>query len=69
MEGSTAISELMTSNPAVLAPDEPLAGAAKRMREGHFSALPVVDGGRLVGILTLTDILNDCIVSLRSPDQ
>lgn len=69
MESSTAISELMTADPIVLEPTEALAGAATRMREGRISALPVVKDGRLVGILTLTDILNHCIVNLRTPGE
>jgi len=38
-------------------PDAPLAQAAAIMVEGRFSSLPVVDGNRLVGIVTERDAL------------
>ncbi|MDJ0782282.1 MAG: pyridoxal-phosphate dependent enzyme [Desulfosarcinaceae bacterium] len=40
-----------------VSPREPLATAHNRMRDGGFSQLPVVDEGRLVGMLTEKDLL------------
>jgi acetoin utilization protein AcuB len=46
------------SNPAVVAtPDEELTHAVMRMREHHIGSLPVVEGRKLLGILTETDLL------------
>jgi cystathionine beta-synthase len=40
-----------------IGPDEPLANAYKRMKLYDVSQLPVVEGGRLVGILDESDVL------------
>ncbi len=52
-----AVREAMTRDPRTVRPDTPLLEAARLMIEHRFSSLPVVDGARLVGILTETDIL------------
>jgi CBS domain-containing protein len=45
------------STPAVtVSPDEPLADAVRLMAERKIGSVPVVDQGRLIGILTDTDI-------------
>lgn len=41
----------------VAAPDEPLAGAAARMRSRRAGALVVLEAGRLAGIITERDLL------------
>jgi acetoin utilization protein AcuB len=47
----------MTANPVTIGPTDSLALAARRMEQGRFRRLPVVDGaGRLMGILTDGDI-------------
>src|SRR5262245_18872948 len=47
------VGELMTYAPAVIAPVELLASAARKLVEGHIGCLPVVArSGKLVGILT-----------------
>lgn len=66
---STAISGLMANEPLTLDPEEPLSRAASCMLEGKISSLPVVDDGRLVGIVTLDDLLDHCISNLRLPDK
>jgi CBS domain-containing protein len=50
--------DLMTPDPVTIAPDAP-AGDAGRViaRTGH-NRLPVVDGGRLVGVVTRVDVLD-----------
>jgi acetoin utilization protein AcuB len=50
------VRERMTGAPQVLAPEATLAEAARRMQEGDFRHLPVVDGGRLMGILSERDL-------------
>lgn len=46
----------MVSDPVTVAPDQPLGDAVRLMREHGISGLPVVDGVRLVGIVTHRDI-------------
>jgi acetoin utilization protein AcuB len=52
------VGKRMTRNPRTVAPDDTLSAAAAIMREHRFNHLPVVEGGRLVGILTDTDLRN-----------
>ncbi len=49
----------------VLAPHETAIEAMKRMRQGGASRFMVVQGGRLVGVLTLRDILDALAVRLQ----
>lgn len=46
----------MKADPAVVAPGAPLADAARLMAEKSQRFIPVVDGGMLVGILSMTDL-------------
>ena len=48
--------EAMTSGLAPLAPGIPFDEAVQRLRASRLPALPVVDGGRLVGLVTLDNI-------------
>ena len=56
----------MTPNPMTVKPDDPATKAAKLMRAYKFGALPVVDEGRLVGIVTDSDVLDSYITMLES---
>ena len=49
----TAVSEIMTTAPVTVAPAMRAEDASKLMSEKQVRRLPVVDGGRLVGILTI----------------
>ena len=51
------VERLMRAGPPVVDPDERLATAAARMREAWIGALPVVQSGQLVGLLTERDFL------------
>jgi len=48
----------MTPDPIVVFPDTPAYQAAAMLSSYKFGALPVVDNGTLVGIITVTDFLN-----------
>lgn len=48
----------MTPDPMVVSPDAPAYQAAALLSSYKFGALPVVDNGTLVGIITVTDFLN-----------
>ena len=43
-------------DPAAAAPGEPLEGVLQRMREHGRTALPVLEGGRVIGLVTLENI-------------
>jgi CBS domain-containing protein len=49
--------EIMTSAVRTAASDTPLREVAVLMREGDMGAVPIVDGGKLVGIVTDRDIV------------
>ena len=47
----------MTLNPITVTPDTPATRAAEMLIVYKFGALPVVEGDKLVGIITITDFL------------
>ena len=49
--------EIMTKSVKTAAPDMTVREAAALMRDGDMGAVPVVDGGKLVGIVTDRDIV------------
>jgi CBS domain-containing protein len=55
--GMLVIKDIMATDPVTTTPDTPLADAARVMLERKIGCLPVVEDGRLVGILTESDFL------------
>ncbi len=54
---TTKVSEVMTRDPKTVAPSESLENCMLLMREHGFRHLPVCDGKRLVGLVSLRDLL------------
>lgn len=54
---STSMAAIMTPAPIIVEPDMHASEAARLMLENHISALPVMRGETLVGIVTTSDIL------------
>ncbi|MBN2470299.1 MAG: CBS domain-containing protein [Anaerolineae bacterium] len=50
------VQQLMTKNPHTVGPEASLLDAARLMLKHRVSALPVLEAGRLVGIITESDI-------------
>lgn len=50
------VAEWMTPKPESVTPKTPVMEAMQRLRKGGYRRLPVVDGGRLVGIVTDRDL-------------
>ena len=50
------VKDIMTTEPRVCAPDTNLAAAAALMLDGDCGILPVVDDGRIVGVVTDRDM-------------
>jgi acetoin utilization protein AcuB len=48
----------MTPNPLTISPDTPAYRAAEMLSAYKFGALPVMENGELVGILSVTDFLD-----------
>ena len=64
----TRISELMTPDVEVIAPDETLQRAAQRMDELNVGALPVCSDGKLVGMITDRDITVRATAAGQAPN-
>jgi acetoin utilization protein AcuB len=52
------VGEVMAAKPTVIGPGTPIDEAARVLRKLKVGALPVVDGNRLVGIITTADVLD-----------
>jgi CBS domain-containing protein len=50
------IGHWMTRSPQTISPEAALEEALKRMVDGHFRHLPVMEGDRLVGMLSMRDL-------------
>jgi len=60
-----AVEEIMTPEPVTLAPGDHVADAAARLRAERIGSAPVVDDGKLVGILTRSDLLEALVAISR----
>jgi acetoin utilization protein AcuB len=56
--GGDAVADVMTPSPVVVGPRTSLREAANLLRGRGIGCLPVVDGGKLVGIVTIADLLD-----------
>jgi acetoin utilization protein AcuB len=54
---SPAVREYMTPSPLTILPTSSLSKAVKIMRDHQVRHLPVIEGGRIVGVLSQRDIL------------
>lgn len=52
------VGSCMTAEPLTIDPDAPLVEAAKLMRRNRIDSLPVVENEKLVGILSISDVLD-----------
>lgn len=57
MLGMLAVKEVMTTQLVTVGPDAPIAEAARTMVDRKIGCLPVVEDGKLVGILTESDFV------------
>ena len=63
------VRELMTSNPCSIDSDKSVAYAAKMMRDEDVGIAPIVEGNRLVGVLTDRDIAVRVVAEERDPNE
>jgi acetoin utilization protein AcuB len=61
----TTISRIMIQNPVTVAPETPLLSAAETLLSTKYGALPVVEEGKVVGILTDSDLIRTLVDRLR----
>jgi CBS domain-containing protein len=62
----TTAETVMTSNPMTIAASAPARLAAALLQTYKFGGLPVLDNDQLVGIVTVSDILNSYIYLLNN---
>jgi CBS domain-containing protein len=63
------VRELMTSDPTTVGPDATLGEVATLMKQEDCGSIPVVDKGRLVGIVTDRDIVVRAIAAGKDPKK
>jgi CBS domain-containing protein len=68
-EGEMKVSELMTRDVKVVAPNDTVRRAAQIMDDLNVGALPVCDGQILVGMITDRDITIRATAAGKAPDQ
>ncbi len=61
--GNTHVEEIMTKKPFVVEEDESLGTVLSLLRSEGISHVPVVKGGKLVGIVSISDIIADIFQS------
>jgi CBS domain-containing protein len=55
----TAVHEVMTVNPMTVKPSDPLEACMGLMANRGFRHLPVLNGGKLVGVISVGDVVKD----------
>jgi CBS domain-containing protein len=63
------ILEVMTSNPCAIEADRSVSYAAKMMKQEDVGVAPIVESGRLVGMLTDRDIAVRVVAEGKDPDS
>jgi CBS domain-containing protein len=66
---TVSVGELVTRPPITITPEAPIRAAAERMTEQEVSALLVMSGDKLVGIVTDHDLRKRCLAAGRSRQE
>lgn len=69
VDDMTPASAVMVDHPTTVSPDSRVNDAITQLLYGHFSSLPVVTDGRLVGIVTTTDVVMTLQCTLLAVEQ
>ena len=65
----TKVGSCMTMHPLTVGPDTDAVEAAGIMEHRKIGGLPVVEGSRLVGVITLSDLINFLIQAFEESPQ
>jgi CBS domain-containing protein len=63
------VAEFMTADPITVAPDTPIYRAAQILSTYKFGALPVVEGEKLVGLITASQLLAFFASKMEDPNS
>jgi CBS domain-containing protein len=66
--GHQTVQEAMTSNPAAVTPDTTVQEAARLMKSEDVGALPIVEDGRITGVVTDRDLSVRVVAEARGAD-
>ncbi len=66
---STTVKDIMTSQPTSVRSDEMVVEAARRMLSEDVGSLPVVDGNRVVGMITDRDLVLQVVAKDLDPHK
>lgn len=66
---TTAVREIMTSDVVVITPDRDLEEAMAAMTEKRVRHLPVLDGGRLAGVISIGDVVKHLSAARKAEIQ
>lgn len=61
----TTVAEIMTRNVSTCRSDDTVARAMAEMTRGRFRHLPVVDDGRLVGLVSIGDLVKHRVLEME----
>ena len=61
----TPVGQVMTGNPVTVKPDDPLKDCMAMMAERGFRHLPVLDAGKVVGVISIGDVVKNIIRDLE----
>ena len=61
----TPVSQVMTGNPVTVKPDDTLDGCMAMMAARGFRHLPVLDAGKVVGVVSIGDVVKNIIRDLE----
>ena len=61
----TPVNQVMTANPVTVKPDDPLEGCMAMMAARGIRHLPVLDAGKVVGVISIGDVVKDIIRDLE----
>jgi CBS domain-containing protein len=64
-----SVREVMTSDPCAIDAEQPVAYAAKMMKDEDVGLAPIVQGDRLVGTVTDRDIVTRVVAAGRDPES
>src|ERR1700750_1795647 len=61
----TPVKQVMTANPVTVKADDPLQSCMVTMFARRFRHLPVLDAGKVVGVISIGDVVKDIIRDLE----
>lgn len=63
---SDLVDDMMTSELVTCGPDERAGAVLKKMTDGHFRHMPVLKDGKMIGLITLGDVVKARMAELES---